>query len=193
MSEQLNKHSPELDKQYERSGEKDGSKAERQQQPENKQEQGIDRSREKLDDLLRSAQEKAKKSTETAKDLDADQSTTGVQPQLVSTDLQKTSLKQTLTRVQRKLPFDQKALSKFVHKPIVDTVSNAAEKTVARPSGLLVGGIFSLVFSLFTLWLSYFFGYDYNYLMSVASFIGGFAIGLVLEMLVSILTRKKRI
>jgi small-conductance mechanosensitive channel len=171
--------------------EKDGSKAEqrleRSENIETKKDQ-----QEKAAELAKIVQEQAKKSSEVSQNLDASQSTKGTQSYLVSEDLRNSSLKQTLNRVQKKLPFDQKLLSKIVHRPAINAVSDAAEKTVARPSGLVMGGAFSLVFSLFTLWLSYYFGYEYNYAIGLGSFIAGFAVGIILEALLRLLTYKKR-
>lgn len=49
----------------------------------------------------------------------------------------------TMRRVESKLPSYQRAFSRVVNNPTVDKVSNVTGKTVARPSGMLGGGIFA--------------------------------------------------
>lgn len=88
---------------------------------------------------------------------------------------------QTLNQAQRRLkPLEQK-FSHVIHNPAVDTASNIAGGTVARPSGLLWGGIFSLIGSIGVIVICRYYGYEYNYLIGLASFAGGFIVGLILE------------
>jgi hypothetical protein len=86
-----------------------------------------------------------------------------------------------LIKTRKKLSKPDRAFSKVIHQPIVDAVSNAAEGTVARPSGLLVGGLFSLISSLIVLYVCRHYGYEYNFLIGMAAFVGGFCMGLLLE------------
>ncbi|MEK9195919.1 MAG: hypothetical protein AAB914_00975, partial [Patescibacteria group bacterium] len=110
---------------------------------------------------------------------------------IISKDLRSNSLKQVLKRTQKRLPFDQRALSKFIHKPLVDSVSEVSSKTIARPSGLAMGGAFSLLSSLFILWASYFFGYSYNFLIGIMAFVGGFVAGVLIELVLKAIFRRK--
>lgn len=91
------------------------------------------------------------------------------------------TFRQTLVRTRKKLSRGDRAFSKFVHKPLIENTSELAGATVARPSGLLVGGLFSLVSSLSVLYICRHYGYEYNYAVGMASFAGGFALGLLLE------------
>jgi hypothetical protein len=61
-------------------------------------------------------------------------------------------------------------------------VSGATGQTLARPSGLLGGGICALLGSLIYLYLAKHIGFNYNYLLFVLFFGGGFIIGLVIEL-----------
>lgn len=88
---------------------------------------------------------------------------------------------QTVKRTQKKLPTHEKTFSKFLHQPVVEKVSDVGGATVARPSGLLFGGIFSVIASLIILYICRRYGYEYNFLVGMASFAGGFAIGLLVE------------
>jgi len=96
-----------------------------------------------------------------------------------------------MKRVQKQLRPDERVLSKFTHNPTVDAVSRAAEKTVARPSGLFTGGLLALIGSSAYLWIARHYGYEYNYLLFVILFMGGFMVGVALELLLHAFRRKK--
>jgi cobalamin biosynthesis Mg chelatase CobN len=98
-----------------------------------------------------------------------------------STGLRSHALNTTVKRTQRQLSGAERTFSKVIHQPAVDAVSNAAEATVARPYSLLVGGLFSAAASLAVLYICRHYGYEYNFLIGLASFAGGFVLGLVAE------------
>ena len=95
--------------------------------------------------------------------------------------LQSQALKQNLKKIQTHLPAYQRQFSKFIHKPIVEKVSEGVGATAARPSGLLFAGIFSFIASLVVLTICRYYGYEYNYLVGLVSLGGGFVVGLILE------------
>lgn len=101
------------------------------------------------------------------------------------------SRRRVMKRVQKQLRPDERAFSKFTHNPTVDAVSRAAEKTVARPSGLFTGGLIALIGSSAYLWIARYYGYEYNYLLFLLLFVVGFAIGVVLELFWHAVRRKK--
>ena len=102
---------------------------------------------------------------------------------LVSKDLRQMKYSRTLQSIRKDLSAPEKALSKIVHNPVVDAVSSAAEKTVARPSGLLFGGIFAFLGSSSFLYIAKHYGYEYNFLMFALFFAAGFGLGLILELI----------
>ena len=75
-------------------------------------------------------------------------------------------------------------MSRIIHQPAIDAASEATAKTIARPSGILGGGICAFAGSLFFLYFAKHDGFHYNYLLFLVFFIGGFAIGLLFEVLV---------
>src|SRR3990167_4216238 len=188
MSERLN-ISYEDENSPENRPERDGSKVHETKTKTPEQKPGKP-TKEELNELLRAAQEKARSGETTSKALDGSQNTKGT-VHLISKDVRNNSLKQVLNLTRKRLPFDQKILSKFVHKPIIDNVSEFSAKTIARPSGLAMGGAFSLLASLFVLWASYFFGYTYNFLIGIMAFVGGFIIGVLLEIILKVIFRIK--
>jgi len=109
---------------------------------------------------------------------------------LINKELKSLKYNRTLQSVRKDLKPSERVLSKVIHNPAVDAVSQAAEKTVARPSGLLFGGIFAFVGSSAFLWISKHYGYEYNFLLFLLFFLGGFGVGLVLELLMRVLRRR---
>lgn len=91
--------------------------------------------------------------------------------------------KRELTKIRSKLPASSRRFSKIIHNPTVETISNIGAQTVARPSGLLGGSIAAFVGSLVLYYMAREYGFRYNYLMMFLLFIGGFAVGAVLELL----------
>jgi hypothetical protein len=115
-----------------------------------------------------------------------------VHPVLVNRELKDMAYRRTLKRAQRHLPAPVRAFSKIVHNPIVDATSEVAGKTVARPSGVLLGGLFAFLGSSVFLWATRHYGYEYNYLMFALFFVGGYFIGLCVELGIRIASRKSR-
>lgn len=144
--------------------------------------------KENVGELAREAQEEAlpAEKTQVGETRDAEPTQTYVGRQLKDMTFQRT-----LTRIRHKLPRTDKALSKVVHQPVVEAISQVGEKTIARPSGVLGGSIFAFLGSSLFLWSSKRYGFRYNYLLFAIFFVGGFAIGLVLEFLLYLARRKK--
>lgn len=111
-------------------------------------------------------------------------------PAPVNRELKKLTLQRELSHIQRKLPKADRALSKVIHQPAVRLVSDAADKTVTRPSGLLGGGVMAFLGSVLYLYLAKHIGFSYNYFVFLLLFVSGFAFGLLLELIARSLTRK---
>lgn len=87
----------------------------------------------------------------------------------------------TLARTRKHLNKPDRVLSKFVHNPTVNTISSLGEKTIARPSGLLAGSVVAFIGVSVFYYLSKHYGFAYNWLLIVILFIGGYALGYILE------------
>jgi hypothetical protein len=83
-------------------------------------------------------------------------------------------------------------LSRVVHQPVVRAVSEAAGKTVSRPSGMLGGGLVAFIGSLGYLYLTKHIGFEYNFTVFLVLFAGGFVLGVVLELVVWLLLKNRR-
>jgi hypothetical protein len=109
----------------------------------------------------------------------------------VTKELKQQTWNRSMTRVRKHLSTPSKAFSKVIHQPVVDSVSRVSEKTVARPSGFLMGSIFAFLGSSVFLWVSRHYGFTYNYLLFFLFFIVGFAVGLLVEALLRVLHKSK--
>jgi len=117
---------------------------------------------------------------------------TPAEPQQINRELRKITLRRELQHIRRKLPTSQRVLSRVIHQPTVRVISQAAGKTVSRPSGLLGGGLVALLGTSAYLYLAEHFGFTYNYFVFLTLFVGGFIIGLALELLVYLATASRR-
>lgn len=109
----------------------------------------------------------------------------------IQRELKADAYRKTLAKVQTKLHPTERFFSQIVHRPAVESASNVAGSTIARPSGLLGGGIVALASSTAILYMSKHYGFRYNYLTFVGFFVGGFLLGITIEMLVRLVTRKQ--
>ena len=114
------------------------------------------------------------------------------QPLNVNRELKAITLRRELNHIRQKLPAGDRALSKVIHQPVVRVVSEAAGKTISRPSGMLGGGLVALIGTSAYLWIANSSGIAYNYFVFLALFFGGFAVGLVLEAIVHMATSSRR-
>lgn len=117
--------------------------------------------------------------------LPVDDSSQGSQPQYVDRVIQAIALKTELSNIRQHLSFGQKLFSKTIHQPFIRTASELSAKSVARPSGLLGGGIFAFLGSLAYLLFAKYIGLSYNYLLAVLFFVFGFIVGVCIEFILS--------
>jgi hypothetical protein len=104
----------------------------------------------------------------------------------------KTVSQRKLKEVQRKLKPADRKLSRVIHQPAVRAVSEAAGSSVSRPSGLLGGGLVAFLGSGAYLYFTRHYGIRYNYFVFILLFVGGFVLGLLLELLVWMLNASRR-
>lgn len=109
-----------------------------------------------------------------------------------SKELSLQNFDRTLASVRRRLSPPERQLSKVIHKPVVEKTSDALGKTVARPSGILFGGIFSFVFSLGAYLLARYLGGELRYSIFAVSFIGGYLFGLFVELIWRVIRMRRR-
>lgn len=110
----------------------------------------------------------------------------------VNRELKSITLKRELQLIRRKLPAPERTLSKIIHQPTVRVLSENVSQTLSRPSGLLGGGLVAFLGTSSYLYLAKHLGFQYNYVVFLILFAGGFVLGLVLELLVHWATASRR-
>lgn len=100
------------------------------------------------------------------------------------------SYKKLLDTTREQLPKPEQYFSSFVHKPIIETVSEVASKTVARPVGIALGSLLTFIGVTVTLFLSHRYGFTFNYLLFVLFFVGGYVATTILELSYKLLSKR---
>ena len=77
----------------------------------------------------------------------------------------------------------KQATSRFLHIPIIESITDVFAETVTRPYGLFYGSLAMLISYILSIVISSYYGYDFNYLLGIAGFIIGFILGLIIEQL----------
>lgn len=101
----------------------------------------------------------------------------------VGSQLKDNHLKRSLKKIQKELKPYQRPLSRFMHIGFVESTSELVEKTIARPNGLLLGGLISFIASLAILIICRYYGYEYNFFIGLISFPVGLILGSIGELL----------
>ncbi len=124
-------------------------------------------------------------------ELPYDDSPEGNQPQYIDRKVKAKTLKKELEEIRSNLSLTQKVLSKVIHQQTISKLSDIGAKTIARPSGLLGGGILAFCGSLIYLLFTKYVGMKYNYLIFIFLFLSGYLITLATEFLIRSFRRQK--
>lgn len=108
-----------------------------------------------------------------------------------SSELLSQTYQRTLVSVRNRLSKPEKTFSKTVHNPLVEKASDLAGSTIARPSGILFGSIFSFIGSLVGYIIARRLGGEIPYSIFAFMFVVGFVFGLILEMLIVFYKKRK--
>lgn len=122
---------------------------------------------------------------------DLDQETASKDIMWTSRELLGQTYGRTLSYVRNRLGGSDKTFSKVIHQPFVEKTSDVLEKTIARPSGILFGGVFSFVGSLAAYLLAKRLGGELPNSVFAIFFVGGFFAGLLIELVWRLVKMKK--
>lgn len=142
-----------------------------------------------VDSLRKEVEKKAEKAAEVAPK--AEKESNSNHSFGVSKELKETSYKRTLDTAYSHLSKPEKALSKVVHQPVIEKISEVSSKTVARPSGIATGGLIALVGTMVALFAANRYGYSYNFLLVIILYVTGYGLGVILEMLMKMFKRNR--
>lgn len=110
----------------------------------------------------------------------------------VYSEMKSQAYTRSLRHIRQRLSVPERTLSKIAHNKVVESASNGLSKTVARPSGILGGGIAALLGSSILLYMAKYYGFQYNFFVFFVLLAGGFVIGLIAELLVRAFAKAKR-
>lgn len=110
----------------------------------------------------------------------------------INRELKAITLRRELGQIRRRLSPVERGFSRVIHQPAVRILSETTGKTLSRPSGLLGGGVAALIGTSIYLYLAKHVGFAYNYGVFLLLFVGGFGLGLLLELTVSLAVTRRR-
>lgn len=87
----------------------------------------------------------------------------------------------TMTRTRKQLSKPSQTFSKVIHNKVVDQTSELVGKTIARPSSMFSGAFFAFIGTSLLLWITRYYGYEYNYLVASMMFVIGAVVGVAIE------------
>jgi hypothetical protein len=97
-------------------------------------------------------------------------------------ELKKVALANYLSGIRSSLGGSAKLLSKLIHQPQINAISEFSAKTIVRPSAILSAGFFMFVGSALYLYATYHTDAQYNFFVAIFLFLGGFFAGLIFEL-----------
>lgn len=148
-------------------------------------------SHESINKLRQTAFEEAKSSTSISKEhASTEQSHSSLHSFRA---LRSVSYASMLSSVRKHLNTRDKAISRLIHKPTVEKLSEVASATVARPTGLFSAGLFAFIGSIVSLYMAKEYGFIYNTNLFILLLVVGYVVGLVFELLQKLLTRNRDI
>ncbi|GAC1390769.1 MAG: hypothetical protein NVSMB46_01230 [Candidatus Saccharimonadales bacterium] len=143
-----------------------------------------------VDKLLAHAEKQAKSREEI--NVDQYEPTGGVISLGTNREIKKSAYDRAMKQVRSRLSLGEQTFSTVIHQPIINSASELGAKTIARPSGILGGGICALIGSSILLYFAKHYGFKYNYLFFIVCFVLGFFIGLLLEIFIHFLLHRKK-
>lgn len=143
-------------------------------------------------ETLRSAELTAKKSQEVLDDIAQNTGAPEAKtPTYTNKHLREMSFSNTMNHTRQQFNPALRSFSKFIHTPVVESVSEATAKTVGRNSALMGGSLSVLIIGSVVLVVAKRTGFEIRPSLFILLFLGGTGAGLLIELLIK-LVRKAR-
>lgn len=101
------------------------------------------------------------------------------------------SFEQTMEEVRHDLPRSTRGFSRFIHRPVIEQLSEMLASTVARPDAILAGGITAFVAVLGLYFYAKYAGFALQGSETIVAFIIGWLLGIVFDFFKTMITGKK--
>ena len=101
------------------------------------------------------------------------------------------SYKKTMKETQAHMKPAERTFSKVIHTPAVEKTSEVVGGTVARPNAILAGSVMAFIFTLALYLIAKYYGYPLSGTETIASFVVGWAVGILFDYLRVMITGKK--
>jgi hypothetical protein len=133
----------------------------------------------------------AEQASVNAKELNIREGESSYQPaqSFVNKEIKEMAYNRLLIRARNQMTSPQKLMSKIIHQQILEDISESTANTVARPSGILGGGIVALIGTSTYYYLTKTYGYSYNYFIFIGLLGLGFIAGWSLEVILKLSRR----
>jgi len=103
----------------------------------------------------------------------------------------KVSYKKTMKETQAQMKPAERTFSKVIHNPAVEKTSEVVGGTVARPNAILAGSAAAFVLTLAVYLFAKYYGYPLSGSETIAAFVVGWAVGLLIDYLRVMITGKR--
>lgn len=114
-------------------------------------------------------------------------------PSSYTPDQKKAVYKKEISKAQAQLSRGSRAFSKVIHNTAVEKVSDAAGKTVFRPSALIGGAVTGLVLGILVYIVARYYGYAIPGLFLSLLLVVGAVLGVIVEFVVGLFRRKEEV
>jgi len=101
------------------------------------------------------------------------------------------SFEQTMDEVRTHLPRSTRRFSRFVHRPMVERISDVVGKTIGRPHAILAGGVSAFVAVLSLYFYAKYAGFALQGSETIIAFTIGWALGMLFDFFMLISARKR--
>lgn len=134
-----------------------------------------------LEAIRREVKEKARSSEQVKAAEETGETHSSTHQPFVNKELKEMAYLRTLNRVRQQMSVPNRLISRVIHQPVINAVSETVSKIIGRPSGLLGGGLLSLVGTSVYYYVTKHYGYGYNYLIFLLLIASGFILGWLIE------------
>jgi flagellar biosynthesis GTPase FlhF len=178
----MSEHMPRIGEEAEHANERHADTlSEKPQKTPEKVQENTERTAEKIEQIRLTANEQAKSAEQILHESKHSSSEQEDEPAIISHEIKQIAYQRLLKRTRRHLSPYSRTMSKVIHQPVVDAVSEGLSKTVGRPSGIIGGGLVALVGTSIYYYISHHYGYSYNSFIFLLLMLLGFVLGWIAE------------